>query len=66
MISYGNSHSSSIQWITECHYCGRVSSSSGTQEEGDSVTAWGPEGLMEYENSLLCCSGEARIAGRHS
>ena len=46
-------------------FCRRIYGSSGTQEEGDSVTAWGPEGLLEDENSLHCCSGEVRIAGRH-
>ena len=45
-------------------FCRRISGSSGTQEEGDSFTAWGSEGLMEDENSMHCCSGETRITGR--
>ena len=47
-------------------FCRRTHGASGTQEEGDSVTAWEYEGLMEDENSLHCCSVEAGIAGRHS
>ena len=47
-------------------FCRRICGSSGTQEEGDSVKAWGFEGLLEDENSLHCCSGGVRIAGRHS
>ena len=46
-------------------FCRWIYGSSGTQEKGDSVTAWESEGLMEDENSVHCCSGEARIAGRH-
>ena len=46
-------------------FCRRIYGSSGTQEEGDSVTAWESEGLLEDENSMHCCSGEARITGRH-
>ena len=46
-------------------FCRRTYGSSGTQEEGDSVTAWESDGLLEDENSMHYCSGEARIAGRH-
>ena len=29
------------------------------------MPVWESEGLLEDENSMLCCSGEAGIAGRH-